>query len=138
MAKKLTIKERNAICAEVIAMFVIGKIEERERNEPKNWTSALVKHASRPTVDEAKQWIEGILPTRWNGRMFRATKPKQAGAEALWTAWQFESGKHQTITGLMMLSGEARELRDKASTLASAMWDNRKALVAAANEAIAK
>lgn len=122
MAKKLTIKQRNAICAEVIAMFVIDKITDSER----------------PTVDEAKQWIEGILPTRWNGRMFRATKPKQAGAEALWTAWQFESGKHQTITGLMMLSGEARELRAKASTLASAMWDNRKALVAAANEAIAK
>lgn len=122
MAKKLTIKQRNAICAEVIAMFVIDKITDSER----------------PTVDEAKQWIAGILPTRWNGRMFRATKPKQAGAQALWTAWQFKSGRHQTITGLMMLSGEARELRVKASNLASAMWDNRKALVAAANEAIAK
>lgn len=120
MAKKLTIKQRNAICAEIIAQFVVDKITDSER----------------PTVDEAKQWIEGILPTRWNGRMFRATKPSQAGAEALWTAWQFESGRHQTITSLMMLSGEARELRGKASNLASAMWDNRKALVAAANKAI--
>lgn len=120
MAKKLTIKQRNAICAEIIAQFVVDKITDSEC----------------PTVDEAKQWIEGILPTRWNGRMFRATKPKQAGAEALWTAWQFESGRHQTITSLMMLSGEARELRVKASNLASAMWDNRKALVAAANKAI--
>ena len=121
MAKKLTIKQRNAIAAEALAMFLVDKIQDSER----------------PTVDEAKQWIEGILPTRWNGRMFRSTKPKQAGAEALWTAWQFESGNVQTITGLMMLSGEARELRIKASNLAEAMWANRKSLAAAANKAIA-
>jgi hypothetical protein len=122
MAKKLTIKQRNAIAAEALAMYLVDKIQDSER----------------PTVDEAKQWIEGILPTRWNGRMFRSTKPKQAGAEALWTAWQFESGTHQTITGLMMLSGEARELRIKASNLAEAMWDHRKSLAAAANKAISE
>jgi hypothetical protein len=120
---KLTNKLRNKYAARAIAMWLDSKLNDEDYSE-------------RPTVGEASEWIEGILSTR--GGTFRKTRPKGAGAEALWVAWQFESGRHHTITGLMMLYGDAAKLRAKACVLAAAMWKHRSEIAGAARNAIAE
>jgi len=123
---KLTNKKRNAIAARAVALWldkVLGDDDCHGMGE-------------RPTVGEATEWIAGIISTRSAGN-FRRTRPKGAGAEALWVAWMFESGRHTTVTGLMMLSGDARKVRCKGHCLARAMWKHRLSIVSAARNSIA-
>ena len=124
---KLTNKKRNAIAARAIALWLDSKLDDANCHGM----------GQRPTVGEATEWIEGIISTR--GGQFRRTRPTRAGAgaEALWVAWQFETGRHQTVTGLMMLSGDALKLRLKAMCLAGAMWKHRNEIVSAARNSIA-
>ena len=122
---KLTNKLRNKYAARAIALWLDSKLD----------VDNCHGQGERPTVGEATEWIEGIISTR--GGHFRKTRPKGAGAEALWVAWQFESGRHHTITGLMMLYGDAAKLRSKACCLAAAMWKYRSEIASAARNSIA-
>ena len=124
---KLTNKKRNAAAARAIALWLDDYLDDEDCHGM----------GERPTVGEATEWINGIISPRGTGK-FRRTRPKGAGAEALWVAWQFESGRHVTVTGLMTLSGDARKLRNKATCLAAAMWMHRKNIVNAARNSIAE
>ena len=76
---KLTNKKRNAIAARAIALWLDKYLGDDDCHGM----------GERPTVGEATEWINGIISTRGNGK-FRSTRPKGAGDEALWVAWQFE------------------------------------------------